>query len=133
VQVLDGRSGKLLGSVFLETGKGSFSVVDAVSSGDWVAIEDTEGRTRLYSVAASELKGRIFGRNPLVHGGASLFAVQSGSRVSIYDAATVRMKEEFTFARNVAHAAFSADGTKLLALLTDHSVVVVGVGSGATR
>jgi WD40 repeat protein len=128
LQVLDGRTGQLAGTLFVETGKGSFGIIDAHSSGDWVAIRDSQDRTRVYSLSSGELKGRVFGTTPILHGGRSLVAVQNGTRVTVHDAATLKVRDEFTFAHNVAYSAFSRDGARLLVVTTDHTAVVLDVG-----
>jgi hypothetical protein len=127
VQVVDARAGKPLGTVFVETGKGSFSLVGVATSGDFLAVEDSANRTRVYAIASGDMKGRVFGRSALLHGGRSLLAVMNGNRVSLHDANTLTLHQELMFGRTVSFTAFSSDGTKLMALTSNHEVIVVDV------
>jgi hypothetical protein len=73
------------------------------------------------------MKGRVFGRSALLHGGRSLLAVMNGNRVSLHDANTLTLHQELMFGRTVSFTAFSSDGTKLMALTSNHEVIVVDV------
>jgi len=61
LEVVDAFAGKTVGSVLLETGKGSFDIETAYSEGDWLVLRDSENRVLAYSIVDGELKHRFFG------------------------------------------------------------------------
>ena len=74
------------------------------------------------------MKGRVFGRSALLHGGRSLLAVLNGNRVSLHDANTLALRQELMFGRTVPYMALSTDGARLTVLTSNHEVIVVYVG-----
>ena len=60
IEVVAARTGKYLGSLLIDTGKGSYAITTASAAGDWVAVSDNQNQTVLYSLASGEVKGRFF-------------------------------------------------------------------------
>jgi hypothetical protein len=125
LQVFDGRTGQQAGTVMVETGRRSFSIRDIATAGDWVAIGDSTNRTRVYSLGNGELRGRIFGNDPVVNAARGLVAVRNGANhVTVHDASTLATQGDYTFAAGVSFVAFSADGQRLL-VVTNNQVATV--------
>jgi len=132
VEFYDVRTGDPRGQLLVETGKGSFRIQTATVDGDWVVLSDTENRVDVYSLSSGELKGRVFGRAPVMSAAAGLFSVENGpGRVIVYDLATFRPRDEFQFGRRVAFAHFSQDGKRLLVITADQRAIELTVGSAA--
>jgi hypothetical protein len=128
LEVLDAKSGTLRRRMLLETGKGSFHIHDIMTSGDWMFVTDSLDRVLAYSLASGELNGYAFGEEPVAAAGTGLFAVESGAgRIVVYDLKTMRRQSELTFSHDIAHKAFSPDGTRLFVLTTDQRAHVVSV------
>ena len=69
LQTLDSWTGRVTGSLLVETGKGSFRIADVFVSGEWVVIADTENRVLVYALAGGEPKGKFFGQRPVASKG----------------------------------------------------------------
>ena len=61
VEVVDAYRGNPVGTLLLETGKGSFSIDDGFSEGDWLVLRDSENRVLAYSIKDGDLRHRFFG------------------------------------------------------------------------
>ncbi len=126
VQVVDARTGAVRGSLFIETGKGSFDVEDVFAVNDWVVIADSTNRVIVYSLSTGASKGHVFGGRATVGAAAGLICVENGpGRVRLYDLATLQMREELTFTHAVSLSAFSPDGKRLLVLTADQTAYVL--------
>ncbi|HEX7999073.1 MAG TPA: M48 family metalloprotease [Pyrinomonadaceae bacterium] len=117
VQVLDARSGKELGKLLIETGKGSFRLSNVFAAGDWVVVTDTQNRVLVYSLKTGELKGRVFGGYATVAPSANLLCVENESgKLALYDLNTMEKRDEFIFSSPVSLVRFSRDGRQLFVL-----------------
>jgi hypothetical protein len=129
VQVLDARSGATQASLFVETGKGSFTLTGALAGGNWLIVEDSETRARVYSTARGEPRGRVFGTVAAASMSAGLMAVENDAgTLVLYDFATLRPRETLVFSRPVALARFSPDGRRLFVATADQTAFVLTIG-----
>ncbi len=132
LQVLDAATGTARGALFLETGKGSFDVDDVFVAKDWVVIADSQNRVLVYALSTGAQAGHVFGSRVSIGAAAGLLCVENGpGRLRLYDLATLRLRDEFTFAHAVSMSAFTPDGRRLLVLTADQVAYVLDV-SGAT-
>ena len=132
LQVLDARTGATLGKLLIETGKGSFHIHNAFSTGDWVVVTDSENRVLVYSLSAGELRGRVFGDRAAVAPRTGLFVVENErGQLSLYDLQTMGRREQFNFPGAVALARFSADGRRLFVLTADQTAYVLDVSTAS--
>jgi hypothetical protein len=67
IEVIDAFEQKTVGLMPLETGKGSFFVGSGQSEGDWLVLNDSEGRVLVYSISKGELRHRFFGRHASIN------------------------------------------------------------------
>lgn len=126
LQVLDAQTGKELGKLLVETGKGSFRISDVSVIGDWVVIADTQNRILLYSLSSGEQKGKVFGSNPVISKAANLLSVENerGS-AAIYDLSTMEKRKQFTFSSPISLSTFSEDGKQLFVLTANQTVYLL--------
>ena len=122
-QILDARTGKNTGGVFLPTGKYSFSPEYWNSAGDSLVIVDNRHRVLLYSIATGEAKKKWFGDRPQISSDGLVLAMENGyGHLRVFDLKTLHRTNEYFFAEPIAAKLFSADGKRLLVLLSDQTV-----------
>ena len=126
LQVLEARTGKELGKLLVETGKGSFRISDVFADGDWVVIADNQNRVLLYALSSGEQKGKVFGSNPSISKASNLLSVENerGS-LAVYDLATMEKREQFVFSSPVSLSTFSQDGKQLFVLTANQTVYLL--------
>jgi WD40 repeat protein len=132
LKVLDLKDGKALGKLLIETGKGSFRITDVLTSGDWVAISDTQNRTLVYSLSNGQQKGKVFGRLTAISPESNLLCVENGEGLlTLHELASFEKREQFTFPSRVSLVRFSDDGKRLFVLTSDQTVYLLDVSSVA--
>jgi hypothetical protein len=125
LQFLDARTGDPRGAMFVESGKGSVLIRDVKLRGDSVVVLDSALRTRVYSLSSGQQAGRVFG-TPEAISEAGAIAVENGAgQLALYDLATLRPRDSFTFASPVTFAKFSVDGKRLFVLTGDQTTFVL--------
>jgi WD40 repeat protein len=130
LQVLDARTGRALGRLLIETGKGSFRISRVRTSGDWVIISDTENRVLVYSLSTGEQKGKVFGSNAAFSPESKLLCVENESgKLVIYDLTSTEERDRFTFSSPVSLARFSADGKSLFVLTARQTAYVIDLSA----
>ena len=128
IQVLDGRNGNPRGALFVETGKGSFRLREVTVSSDAVVVADNANRVLVYSLSTGAQIGRAFGSQTAVAAETGLLSVENASgQVTLYELATMKKRDEFTFASFVAFSTFSGDGKKLFVLTANQTAYVLDV------
>lgn len=117
IEVVDAKSGTLIGSLLIDTGKGSFQVEGAYSSGDWVVIDDSHARTLVYSLKTGEQKAAFSGDRSTLSQPAGLYVVQNEiGKLDIYNLGTFDRRCQLVFSSPISIFDFSRDGTRLLVL-----------------
>jgi len=130
VQVLDIRNGNKLGTLLVETGKGSFRLANVFAAGDWVIVTDTRNRVLTYSLTSGAQLGRFFGGFATVSLTTNLLCVENEiGKLAIYDLKTTEKRDEFVFSSPIAMLRFSADGRKLFVLTSNQTAYLVDVSS----
>jgi hypothetical protein len=126
LEIIDAETGRDRGRVFVETGRRSFALTDAIVTGDRLLLSDTLGRVLHYSVSTGELIGSAFGGEPVVNAAGGMLAVDAGpGRIVFYDLATMKRRDELQFSRRVVHKSFNTDGSQLFVLTSDQVAYVV--------
>ncbi|QQS39794.1 MAG: M48 family metalloprotease [Acidobacteriota bacterium] len=126
IQIVESATGKVLGNVFIESGEGSFRVLEAEASGDYLAIADSENRIHIYSLSTGELASRYFGRNFALNKENGTVAVGNNSGgLAVYEIATGRTLERMSFTSPIAYAQYGKYGKKLLVLTADQDVFIL--------
>lgn len=128
LKVLDLKTGKPLGELLIETGKGSFRISDVFTAGDWVVISDSENRTLVYSLSTGQQKAKVFGRLAAVSSVSNLLCVENGEGLlNMYSLNSFEQRETFTFPARISFARFSEDGKRLFVLTANQTVYVLNV------
>jgi hypothetical protein len=107
-QIVDARTGKNTGGVFLPTGKYSFSPEYWNSAGDSLVIVDNRHRVLLYSVATGEARKKWFGDRPQISNDGQFLAIENGQgHLRVFDLKTLQGTNEYFFAEPIATKIFS--------------------------
>jgi hypothetical protein len=132
--VLDAQTGKQLGTLFVETGKGSFQIEYVRVEGDNVVIADSENRVLVYSLSSGEVRGRMFGGRFEVSGPGGLLCVETErGRVDLYDLNSLQKLQQYVFSYPVSLMAFSEDGERLFVLVANQVAFQLDVSPAARR
>lgn len=122
VIVVEGSTGKSLGSLLVDTG-GAFKITSAMAAGDTVVAGDSDNRTLVYSLKSGELKGKVFGTSQAVSRDGKRILVDKGKgETELYDATTLQMVGQLRFPSRIVHAEFSDDGNNMMVLTGDEMV-----------
>lgn len=122
IDVIDSFAGKVIGSLLLETGKGSFSVGNGISERDWVVFNDSQGRVLVYSLSDGTLRHRFFGTKVAINPTANQLVVETfPGDVSLYSLDTGDKIIDFLLKGTLAFSRFSLDGKRLF-LFSDDQV-----------
>src|SRR5271165_88101 len=123
IEAVEPTTGNVLGAVIIKTGKRAFHLVSAESSGDWLVAEDNTNRVLVYSLAAGEQAGILFGSDPAISASNALVALQNErGQLLLYDLKTLARREEYFFHSPVVFTCFAADNRRMLVLTGDQTV-----------
>ena len=119
IEIIDAFATKSIGTLLLETGKGSFDILDAYSEGDWLVLHDSTNRVLSFSIKAGELQQRFFGANAAINPAKHQVAVENyPGELTIYNLSSGDAESRLLFSGRVAFLRFSLDGKRLF-VLTD--------------
>ena len=131
LKVLDLSTGKPLGQLLIETGKGSFRISRVFTTDDWVVISDSENRVLVYSLESGREKGKVFGSNAAISTAGNLLCVGNGSgKLTLYDLTSFEPRVQLEFPGEVSLARFSRDGKRLLVLTDNQEVFLIDTSQG---
>ena len=117
IEVFDAFENKSVGSLLLETGKGSFDIEAGSSEGDWLVLRDDNNRVLVYSIKDGELHHRFFGAKATMNPkGTQVMVENYPGELTLYDLATGNSTGRLRFKTGAAFARFSLDGKRLLVL-----------------
>jgi WD40 repeat protein len=117
IEIIDAFENKSVGSLLLETGKGSFDIESGFSEGNWLVLRDDNNRVLVYSIADGELRHRFFGANAALNPKGQQIVVQNyPGELTVYDLATGKPATRLRFKTPAAFTRFSLDGKRLLVL-----------------
>jgi WD40 repeat protein len=113
LQALEPQTGKLLGSVLVDTGKLSFRVSSGHAAGDWMFVTDsTNHRTLVYSIKTGVQKGSLIGHPVAASPSGDKLLVENESGVAdLYDTSTLQTVAHFNFPARIVDADFTHDGS----------------------
>lgn len=126
LEVLNAMTGKGMGHLLIDTGRGSFRIRSATTVGDWVLVADAENRIHVYSLSAGVEKGVVFGSSAALTGSGGILAVENEpGQVDIYKLPTLERGSPLIFPSPVSAATFSADGKRLFVLTANQIAYVL--------
>ncbi|HZI20767.1 MAG TPA: M48 family metalloprotease [Pyrinomonadaceae bacterium] len=129
VEVVDAFARNVVGAMLLETGKGSFDVGQGRSEGDWLVLNDSQGRVLVYSLKEGELRHRFFGSRAAINPRRNLLAVENfPGEVSLYDLDSGDRRGGFVIGGSAAFLRFSLAGDRLIALSNTQSAYAFDLG-----
>jgi WD40 repeat protein len=134
LEALEPKTGKLLGSVLVDTGKLSFRVGAGYTAGDKMFVADTTNhRTLLYSLKTGAQQGSFIGHPVAVTQNGDKVLIQNENGIAdLYDTATLQSAEHFTFPVRIVDADFAGDGS-LYVLTADQNVYQLNVSKEQQR
>jgi hypothetical protein len=124
LEAVNARTGKPVGATVVHTGKGSFRVTEADSSGGWLAVADSTNRILIYSLSSGEQTGKLFGRKPVLWGGGLLASQNERGQLSIYNLAAQSKTEEYVLSSPIVFVDFAPDGRRLFVLTANQTAYV---------
>jgi WD40 repeat protein len=126
LEVLELRTGNVLGKLLVDTGKGSFRLRGAQAAGDWVLLPDNENRTLVYSLSTGEKKATLFGSRSVISTAAGLLAIENESgQLDIYALQGFEKSTQLNFSSNISVVTFSEAGDRLFVLTSDQTAYIL--------
>ena len=128
LEAFEPKTGKLLGSVLVDTGKLSFRVSAGYTAGDKMFVTDeTNHRTLLYSLKTGAQQGSFIGSPVAASPNGDQVLVQNENGIAdLYDTATQQSAKHFSFPSRIVDADFASDGS-LYVLTADQNVYQLNV------
>lgn len=122
MEVFDAFAARTVGTLLLETGKGSFDIKSGSSDGDWLILRDSQNRVLAYSLKDADLRHRFFGAQAAINPTKHLIAVENyPGELTIYDLNSGESKAKLLFKTQSVFARFSLDGKRLFVLTAEQA------------
>ncbi len=120
LEVVDAFASRTMGTILIETGKGSFHIENGFSEGDWLVLRDPDNRVLVYSIGNGELQHRFFGAEAAINPVQPQIVVENyPGELTIYDLATGDPQGRLVFNRDTVLTRFSLDGKRLFVLTAE--------------
>jgi hypothetical protein len=134
VEVVDAHTQKTIGTMLLETGKGSFDIGAGLSERGWLALHDSRGRVLVYSIKGGELPHRFFGANTAINPTNNQIAVENfPGEITLYSLDTGDRQATFVINGSAAFVRFNLQGNKLFILSDAQSVYAFDLSKIAAK
>jgi hypothetical protein len=130
-EVVDARSGKMLGGVLVQIGGGPEYFDSAFSARDWLILVKDGKRISVYSLSTGQESGRLVGYFPAISAESRSLAMSDGGDLSIYDLPTLNKRATYRFPTAVIYSHFSADGQRLFVLTLDQTAYTLDIFAAA--
>jgi hypothetical protein len=128
LDIVDAFAGATVGTLLLETGKGSFNIKSGFSEGNWLVLQDTEHRVLCYSIKDNELRHRFFGATAAVNPARNQIVIENyPGELTVYDLESGDSIARMNFGREVAFLRFTLDGRKLFVLSKEQTAYALDV------
>jgi WD40 repeat protein len=134
LEAFEPKTGKLLGSVLVDTGKLSFRVSGGYTSGDTMFVTDESNhRTLIYSIKTGMQQGSLIGQPVAATANGDRVLVQNENGIAeLYDTATLKSLEHLSFPARIVDADFTSDGS-LYVLTADQNVYQLNINKEQQR
>ncbi len=128
LEVIDAFAGRTLGTVLIETGKGSFDIKTGASEKNWLVLTDSQNRVLVYSISDGTLIHRFFGSEAAINPARNLIIVQNlPGELTCYELTNGDSQARLIFGTSAAFARFSSDGKRLFVLSGDQTAYTFDV------
>jgi len=128
LEVVDAFAGKPVGTLLLETGKGSFAIESGFSEGNWLVLHDSHNRVLVYGIKEGILHQRFFGANAALNPARNQIVVENyPGELTFYDLTNGESQARLTFSSPAALVRFSLDGKKLFVLSSEQTAYAFDV------
>lgn len=121
LEIVDLISGTKIRDLHVDSGKFSFVIRDISASRDYLALSDSENRVRLYSMKSGEQIGFVFGGPAYMSPAGLMSVVSQKGKIDLYDCATLKKLQQFTFPSAAIYSHLSKNGERLLVLTADQT------------
>lgn len=130
IDVVDAFAAKTVGSLLLETGRGSFSVYSGLSEREWLVLRDSEERVLVYSLNDGTLRHRFFGSHAAINPRWNILVVENfPGEMAMYNLNNGDKVTDFVVKGGISFARFSLDGNRLFLF----SEAQIGYGIDLTK
>lgn len=120
IEVFDAFAGKTIGTLLVETGKGSFHITSGFSEGNSLVLRDSHNRILAFSISDGELRHRFFGAHAAINPAGHQIVVENHpGELTLYDLRNGDAQSRLIFRSAAAFVRFSLDGKKLFVLSDD--------------
>jgi WD40 repeat protein len=128
LEAFEPKTGKLLGSVLVDTGKLSFRVSAGHTAGETMFVTDAgNNRTLIYSIKTGAQQGSLIGRAVAASANGDRVLIQNENGIAdLYDSATLQSVKHLSFPARIVDADFAGDGS-LYVLTADQNVYQLNV------
>jgi hypothetical protein len=128
LELVDLATGKTVGKLLVETGRGSFQVENAEAAGDYVVVSDSENRSLVYRLSSGAQIGAEFGnRNALSAASNLLLVANNPGEAILYSLPTLAKIDDLQFGSRLRFARFSEDGKRLFVLTENQNAYILDV------
>ena len=111
-----------MGGLLLDTKDGAFTLRNVLATPGWLAVEDSLGRSLVFSLKTGAEAGSPFGHLGAISEQAGCLVVERTSNdLSLYNLSTMQLERELSFNHWVSDVQFSRDGKKLGVLTSDQA------------
>ncbi|HET7873121.1 MAG TPA: hypothetical protein VFL42_11460, partial [Terriglobales bacterium] len=133
LQGYEPKTGKLIGSVVVDTGKLSFRVTSGFLAGDKLFVGDSNNRTLIYSFKTGDQKGSFIGHVVTASpAGDKVLIENENGAADLYDTTTLQVLNHYNFSARLVDADFVRDGS-LLVLTSDQNVYQIDTKTTAAN
>lgn len=130
LKVADARSGKVLNTIVVDTGHGSFSIRTIEVTSNAVLVRDSDGRTLVYSLQSGRQLGKVLGTALAVSKSGEKMLVETGrGKADLVDISTLQPLARYTFPSHIVRAEFADDGNLISVLTGDQTVYQLRVAA----
>lgn len=129
IEVVQLSTGKVQGSIEIDTHENAFRIWDVWSAGEFVLISDSLGRQTVYSLSSGQMIGRVIGR-ALAFAAAPqpVVLIEPGrGRLQFFDPTSLTPREELAFSRGLSFVRLTSDGKKLFVVKNDQVAYLIDV------
>jgi WD40 repeat protein len=129
IEVVQLSTGKVQGSIEIDTHEHAFWIWDVWSAGDYILISDSLGRQTVYSMSTGQMVGRVIGK-ALAFAAAPqpVVLIEPGrGRLQFFDPTRISPREELAFSRGLSLVRLTTDGKKLFVVKSDQVAYLIDV------